>query len=481
MARRLTSLSGRLVLIVLLIHAVLLPALFAVMSEVVRRNMVDAFIDDARMQGRLLADNLELDANDSAQELEQHLDSAVLGGRIVYAAIIRGDTQIHSSLMSDEDLKHFDEDYEFGDHDDDTYYLSMPIVSAGGMANLQLGFDETAAKTHFEDLQRSFVVVISVYLLVTVVAAVFLSSSVIRPIRWLQNASRAVASGEYDKKIETDSRLAEINALTEDLELMRGNLVKVNTRLRHAQRLESLGTLAGGVAHEFNNVLQPMLLYTDLALEDLPGDSPIAANMRRVLELAHRAKGLSQQILTFGRLGEEGQLQVLRLEQIVEEAITMIRALLPATVDIRISLEANTGYVRCDPGQIHQLVINLCNNAYQALETGAGHIAIALYRESVGQELASRHPHLDAADYVVLEVADTGHGMDRETLERIYEPFFTTQDVGEGTGLGLSVVHGIVRRHDGEIMLTSEPGEGTKFRIYLPRVDAAGQDEYTER
>lgn len=481
MARRLTSLSSRLILVVLLIHAVLLPVLFFVMSAVVRQNMTNTFIDDARVQGRLFADSLELDADESAEEMEDHLDSAILGGRIVYATLQRGDTEIGSSLMSDEDIAAFREDFRFGDHDDGTYYLSLPIVTGSTMANLRLGFDESATQDNFDDVQRSIVIIIVVYLFVTLIAAIVLSSALVRPIRWLQRASRTVATGEYDKQIDTDSQLAEIHDLTQDLELMRSNLVKVNVRLRHAQRLESLGTLAGGVAHEFNNVLQPLLLYTDLALEDLPEGSPIADNMVRVMELANRAKGLSQQILTFGRIGEEGSLEVMPLEPVVEEAITMIRALLPATVDIRVSMEANSGSVRCDPAQIQQLIVNLCNNAFQALETGGGHIRVSLSRQRVSAELASRHPHLEAADYVVLEVADTGRGMDKKTIERIYEPFFTTQDVGEGTGLGLSVVHGIVRRHDGEIQLTSEPGKGTKFRIFLPRVKVTAQDEHSER
>jgi signal transduction histidine kinase len=456
--------------IVLAAHAVLLPVLYFALSAVVKTNMTEAFIDDARVQARIVADTLELDPNTPDSVVVAQLDSAVLGGRIVHASVLRGDGETMSSLMTDEDLILFDEDFEFGEHADNVYYLALPIVRGNAMANLHLGFDESLTLNHFEDLQRSLLLVISAYLVVVVVAAIFLGTTLTRPLRWLQGASKMVAEGDYHKQLETDSGIREVNELTKDLEQMRSNLMKVNARLQHAQRLESLGTLAGGVAHEFNNVLQPMLLYTDLALEDLPEGDPMAANMKRVLELGQRAKGLSQQILTFSRAGEDAQFSEVPLKPVVEEAVTMIRALLPATVDIRARLDSDVGLVRCDPAQIQQLIVNLCNNAFQAMTDTGGHIGISLRRETVGPDVAARHPHLEAGEYAELAVSDTGCGMDAQTVARIFEPFFTTQSVGEGTGLGLSVVHGIVRRHDAEITLKSEPGKGTTFRVYLPIV-----------
>jgi signal transduction histidine kinase len=481
MARRLTTLSSRLVLIVLLIHAVLLPVLFLALSAVVKQNMADSFIDATRIQGRLLADSLELELDKSQSILVAHLDSATLGGRIVHASLQHDGIEISSSLMTADDLDLFDEDFEFGEHDDQTYYLSLPIISATDMAVLRLGFDESLTQGNFGNVQRSIVMIIAAYVLIVVIAMVFLSATMTRPLRWLQRASRTIASGEYDRKLETDSNLLEIHNLTQDLERMRSNLVKVNARLRHAQRLKSLGTLAGGVAHEFNNVLQPLLLYTELALEDLPDGSPIASNMERVLELANRAKGLSKQILTFGRLGDDAERSVMPVMPVVEEAVTMIRALLPATVDLRLDIDPDVGDVRCDPAQIQQLVVNLCNNAFQALTTGDAHISVSLMRKMVDANQAALHPNLHEGEYVALDVTDTGRGMDAEAVERIYEPFYTTQEIGEGTGLGLSVVHGIVRRHDGEILLNSKLDEGTSFRIYLPRVVVAGNNEHEQR
>ena len=241
--------------------------------------------------------------------------------------------------------------------------------------------------------------------------------------------------------------------------------------LRQAQRLESLGTLAGGVAHEFNNVLQPILLYAELALEDVPRESATASNLRRVLDLARRARSLSRQILTFGRQDENAEFRDCDLPGVVHEAVTMIRALLPANIEIRTNIGSDIGRVNCDPAQIKQLVVNLCNNAFQALAGQEGYIEVALHEVLVAEPLTIRNQVLKPGEYVVLQVTDSGVGMDKETVERIFEPFFTTRGVGEGTGLGLSVVHGIVMRHEGEITVESKPGEGARFRIYLPLVD----------
>jgi signal transduction histidine kinase len=483
MARRLITLSRRLVLMLLLSHAVLLPVLFLALEEVVKRNVTNTFIDDARLYGRIVADSFgPLDKEGSNIATIELLDSAMLGGRLMYAALQYNEVLATSSLMDDDDADVFEEDFEFGEHGDDAYYVSLPIVQPNAMAILRLGFDEGLAREGFAEVRATMAYVLIAYLLVVLLTATYLSSAVVRPLQWLQQASRRIASGDYETKLSTQSQVTEIHELSRDLEGMRSKLVGINARLQQeiadrktvearlqqAQRLESLGTLAGGVAHEFNNVLQPILLYTDLALEDVEKGSAISSKLERVLDLAHRAKGLSHQILTFGRQGDETPLEVLPISPIVEEAATMIRALLPATVDIRADIDPDAGSVSCDAAQIQQLVVNLCNNAFQALETGGGHIDISLKRSEVSAQMAERHPGLNAGPYVVLEIADTGHGMDEETAARVFEPFFTTHSVGKGTGLGLSVVHGTVVRHAGEIALKSEQGNGTAFKIYLP-------------
>lgn len=499
MARRLITLSGRLVLAALLFHAVLLPVLYLAIVTVVERNATNAFLDDSRVHGRVLADSFEaLEPDQEKRAVTEQLDSILLGGRVVYATLQQGDELVAGSLMSDADVSSFKEDFAFGDHDDSTYFESLPVVSRDGNAVLRLGFDESPTQANLEAIRQSIVMVLSAYLLITLVAAIYTSAIVIRPIQWLQRISRTIASGDYGKHLDTDSNVREINELALDLEHMRSKLVGtyerlqveirereaaeserrlLESRLRHTQRLESLGTMAGGVAHEFNNVLQPMLLYTELALEDVPRESPVSHNLERVLDLANRAKGLSRQILTFGRQTDDIVFEKVSIVAVVEEAIAMIRALLPATVDIRVDIQGDTGTVDCGAAQIQQLLVNLCNNASQALSKG-GHIHVGVYRKHVDEDAVWRGAHLTVGDFAVIEVADTGCGMDEATRRRVFEPFFTTRDVGQGTGLGLSVVHGIVMRHNGEVTIESEPGEGTTIRVYLPLViDAAGQTE----
>jgi signal transduction histidine kinase len=484
------SIRGRLILMLLLIMSVLMPALLFAIDSVVERNITNTFLDQARIFARTTANSLEdLEPPADAGIVVEHLDHAILGGLCGYAAIQTSDALIVSSLMDENDGLEFREDFQVRDHDDDIYFLSLPIELLGETAVLQLGFDESPVVENLATIRATTVYLLIVYVILAVVATGFLSSNIVEPLAWLQRASRAISSGDVGKELKAETSLVEIRELAKDLEKMRSNLVGINARLqteiaeranaeaerlslerhlRHAQRLESLGTLAGGVAHEFNNVLQPILLFTDLTLEQLPPDSTGAENLRRVMDLAKRAKGLSNQILTFGRYDTESELNKMDLAPVVDEALTMIRALLPATVDIRSNVSGEVGQVRCDPAQIKQLLVNLCNNAYQALAGGEGHIEVLLKEVIVPAELANKHPRLREGEYAVLEVIDTGCGMDAQTMERAFEPFFTTQEVGEGTGLGLSVVHGIVMRHDGEIILESSSGKGARFRIFIP-------------
>ena len=489
MARHLNTIPGRLVAMLLLIHVLLMAPLFYAISGTVERTMKDGFIDNVRNLGQIFADRLErLEPDAAERQVVAFLDSAILSGQGRYAAIDIAGRTVASSLMSAQDIELFREDFAFGEHDDDVYYLSLPVSGLAESVVLKLGYDESQLHEDFAAVRRTLIYVLAAYLLMTLFVAGLMSSTIVRPLRWLQKASRAISSGDVGRELKPDSRLEEISALSEDLETMRRNLVGINERLtkeiaereqaeadrrhlegqvHHHQRLRSLGTLAGGVAHEFNNVLQPIVLYLGMALEDLPVDSPIAENLARIQDLANRAKGLSQQILTFSRDGSDARFVTEDLAPVVEEVITMIRALLPATVDLRLDIEPGCRPVKCAPEQIKQLLVNLCNNAARAL-SDEDHIAVSLSEVDVSEQMANRYPNLDANKYIVLEVRDTGTGMDAATQERIFEPFFTTQDVGKGTGLGLSVVHGIVERHNGEIAVESEPGKGTQFRIFLP-------------
>jgi len=403
-----------------------------------------------------------------------------------------GDSRLISSLMEPADGDKFVEDFRFGEHGDGVYYLSIPLQSGEISAVLELGFDELPALLEIESARETILTIVLLYLLVTVVLVILLSTLVSRPLRRLRQDSRQVASGDYTRHMSVKSEIFEISELTRDLEHMRSTLVGINERLEgeiasreiaeaerreaeiylsHTHHLQSIGTLASGVAHEFNNVLLPMLLYTDLALEDLPEHSPVRPKLERVMNLANRAKGLSEQILTFGRPAGETLEETPDIAPVVDEAMSMVRALIPANIEIQWDIERPAGPMLCDPNEIQQLVVNLCNNAYQSLNSGRNVIKVGLENHRVTAEFAGEHPSLQEGAYVRLRVSDTGEGMDSATIERIFDPFFTTREVGKGTGLGLSVVHGIVVKHNGEIVVASEVDVGTTIDVYFPQSD----------
>ncbi len=251
-------------------------------------------------------------------------------------------------------------------------------------------------------------------------------------------------------------------------------------KLVQAQKLETIGTLAGGIAHDFNNILTPIGGYVDLALRDVPADSETHADLLEVRKATRRAGDLVRQILTFSR-GHSSERELVQLGPIVHDVIKLLRATVPTTIDIRYYVEPNCGAVEADGSQIHQVLMNLGTNAYHAMREQGGTLEIRLDAATVDGALAAQSPRLDVGEYVRLTVRDTGHGMDADTQARLFEPFFTTKKVGEGTGLGLSVVHGIVMSHDGEITVDSTPGFGTTFTVYLPMVEEAASVATHER
>lgn len=240
-------------------------------------------------------------------------------------------------------------------------------------------------------------------------------------------------------------------------------------RLRQAQKMESIGTLAGGIAHDFNNILSPIIGYTEMTAETLPQDSTARSNLNEVLRAAYRARDLVRQILVFSRHGEQEQIP-LNLQYIVKEVIKMLSATLPATIEIRHDIKRDCGIIRADPAQMHQILMNLCTNAYHAMPEKGGILEITLDNTEITPDDLAAYPGVSPGDYVRLSVSDTGHGMNQEVMARIFDPYFTTKDKGKGTGLGLSVVHGIVKHHYGHINVYSEPGKGTAFHIYLPMI-----------
>jgi PAS domain S-box-containing protein len=239
---------------------------------------------------------------------------------------------------------------------------------------------------------------------------------------------------------------------------------ELQRQLLHSQKLEALGTLAGGVAHDLNNTLVPILALSKMAVEALPEGSALRDDILTIFRASERARDLVKQILAFSRRQEAAK-QHVDLARVTRDALQMLRATLPTTIQIADQI-LEVPRVLGDPGEMHQVIINLVTNAGHAIGSNFGKITVRLWGA------AEREPSLagKAGSVVCLSVGDTGCGMDQATVDRIFEPFFTTKSVGEGTGLGLSVVHGIVTRHGGRIEVRSSLGEGSEFTVVLPAV-----------
>jgi PAS domain S-box-containing protein len=246
---------------------------------------------------------------------------------------------------------------------------------------------------------------------------------------------------------------------------------RLETQLRRTQKLEAIGTLAGGIAHDFNNILAGILGFTEMALEDTSPDNPIYQHLELILKGGHRGRDLVKQILAFSRLNKQEQEPVV-LSNIVDEALRFLRPVLPATISIKKSLLGANDTVLADPAQIHQVIMNLCANAAHAMREKGGTLELSIANVDSSDEELSLWAGLRPGVYVRLSVTDTGHGMTPEILEDIFNPFFTTKAPGEGTGLGLSVVHGILRDHGGHIAVSSEFGKGSTFHVYLPTTES---------
>jgi len=241
----------------------------------------------------------------------------------------------------------------------------------------------------------------------------------------------------------------------------------LEAQLRQAQKMEALGTLAGGIAHDFNNLLSTIAGNAQLASDDAHAGRIAHDSISEILRAAQRAKDLVQRILAFSR-PQEQRLAPVQLGPVLVEAVRLLRSTLPAGVELSFLDTSQLPDVRADGSQIHQVVMNLVTNAWHALEGRAGRIAISAELKTLDMPLVIATPPLNAGEYVRISVIDDGKGMDETTAARIFEPFYTTKAPGQGTGLGLAVVHGIVRSHGGGIVVTSEPGCGSRFDVYLP-------------
>jgi PAS domain S-box-containing protein len=242
---------------------------------------------------------------------------------------------------------------------------------------------------------------------------------------------------------------------------------KLEEQFRQAQKMEAIGTLAGGIAHDFNNILAAIGGYTELARMILKGNSQARIYLTHVLQAANRATDLVRQILTFSR-PQPQELLPLQLSPVVAETFKLLRATIPTTIEFNLALATNAPTVLADSTQIHQILMNLGTNAWHAMKDRTGRLSVKLERWVVDAAQAATLPRLKPGIYARVSLSDTGCGMNQATLGRIFEPFFTTKPPGEGTGLGLAVVHGIMDHHGGAVTVQSEPDKGTLFQLYFP-------------
>lgn len=258
---------------------------------------------------------------------------------------------------------------------------------------------------------------------------------------------------------------------------------KLEIQARQNLKMEALGTLARGIAHDFNNILNLIIGYTSISLADANEKnekSNISRWLGNALQACERAKELVNQILTFSRQKEQ-ELKPVEVNLIVKEVLKLVQPFINSGIEFRQNIQKGPAVVKCDPCQFHEVVMNLCTNAVQAMEETGGQLEISLANIDVDEDSANRCLDLKPGPYVRLVISDTGKGMDEKTMERIFEPYFTTRPAGKGTGLGLFVVHGIVKSLEGAIKVYSEPGKGTTFQVYFPRVEIETRQDLKTR
>jgi signal transduction histidine kinase/ActR/RegA family two-component response regulator len=289
----------------------------------------------------------------------------------------------------------------------------------------------------------------------------------------LLNTANALESLEFYSLLRNQNEVLE-----QMVEERTQTLAKYERQLQQVLKIQAIGTLAGGIAHDFNNILFPIVGYTELTMDEVPADSVAHNNLEEILKAANRAKELVKQILTFSRQSGQERKPV-EVQLVTKEALKLLRASIPVSIEIVQNIDENCAPVMGDATQIHQVIMNLCTNAYQAMQDTDGKLEVSLKEIYVEYEHTVQKIGMQPGRHVQLQVKDEGCGMDAAVLDRIFEPYYTTKEQGKGTGLGLSVIHGIIKNHRGDITAVSAPGKGAVFTVLLPVVEEGDvQTEY---
>jgi signal transduction histidine kinase/CheY-like chemotaxis protein len=366
--------------------------------------------------------------------------------------------------------------------------FQTPLLYTQGASGKQIEIGSIYLQSHYEEFPRQLFKNLPRLLLANMLI-VFSIALILLYLFHKQVVFRLLALEQYTRKIDMqridsldlpafDSKskyLDEIDGLADAVcslvEKTKNELDRRKTleqQLIQAQKMEAIGTLAGGIAHDFNNILGAIIGYAELAAEDSPAGSMAKNDLEQVLKASHRAKDLVKQILAFSRHGDAQRIPI-QPDVSIKEAIKMLRSSLPTTIDIKQDIEPDAGPILADPTQLHQILVNLCTNAFHAMESTGGTLSVTLKRKTISQaDIPGTEPNVQPGDFVLLSIADTGVGIAPEIMERMFDPYFTTKEVGKGTGMGLAIIHGIVKSYNGFITCESWLNKGSVFQVFLP-------------